>query len=705
MDIFRLIVTINKIYNSEKKGEAMRKSKNKIYSGGVTEMISKSYSNLVKYYLLKILVDIKVYKSIFEEIDLEWGDSWRNILHFLDFSYSQYTENLTIEKFFKDLSEKLKEIEKSDINNTLLDKNIEKLSKIIFLNEDEKKLLKFVIVLSVENILQEVSHHIDDLNIFTLKIVLSTILDIDMASLNKILNSNSLLKKSNLIEVSNKSRLCYAIKPLSGEFAEKMVFEESDIYKMLQEYIKPLPATALSVEDYSYLQSDINNLLNLLKKNSNANVLLYGLPGTGKTELAKLLAKQLNKKIYEVSYLDENDEPIETVDRLANYKFAQYIFRDSDTILLYDEAEDIFSGYIQKKYKAWINRSLEENFVSTIWISNDITFTDRAILRRFDYILKVPIPPKKVRKAIIRKYADLSDKTVKKLASHKYLSPAVVSKAIDTWQYTQSSEKELIKIINHMLTAQGYGKIPKKKKKKKEENNINLPNFYSIDFINSNVNVKNLIKGLEESQRANICIYGIPGTGKSAFGKYIAKKLNKEVLLKRGSDLLSPYVGETEQNIARAFKEAKEKRAVLIFDEVDTFLQDRRSAVRSWEISQVNEMLTQMEEFDGIFIATTNLMDNLDEASLRRFDVKMEFKPLKPAQIKFLSLAILKHLQIPIEREVVHKITKLQNLTFGDFNVVVRQHKINKITSTEDFYNRLLQELKVKKLDTNPIGF
>ncbi|SFV60837.1 ATPase, AAA family [hydrothermal vent metagenome] len=90
------------------------------------------------------------------------------------------------------------------------------------------------------------------------------------------------------------------------------------------------------------------------------------------------------------------------------------------------------------------------------------------------------------------------------------------------------------------------------------------------------------------------------------------------------------WVGGTEKNIANAFREAKEEKAVLVFDEVDSFLADRTGAKQSWEVTQVNEMLVQMENFDGIFIATTNLMDNLDRASLRRFDLKLEFSYLKP---------------------------------------------------------------------------
>ena len=124
--------------------------------------------------------------------------------------------------------------------------------------------------------------------------------------------------------------------------------------------------------------------------------------------------------------------------------------------------------------------------------------------------------------------------------------------------------------------------------------------------------------------------------GTNIIGAYsledLAAKLEKPLIIKKGSDLLSMWLGKTEKNIANAFKEAKEESAVLVFDEVDSFLADRSNADKSWEVTQVNEMLVQMESFDGIFIATTNLMANLDKASLRRFDLKMEFGYLKPEQ-------------------------------------------------------------------------
>ena len=90
--------------------------------------------------------------------------------------------------------------------------------------------------------------------------------------------------------------------------------------------------------------------------------------------------------------------------------------------------------------------------------------------------------------------------------------------------------------------------------------------------------------------------YGPSGTGKTALARYIAKELGRECLLKRASDLLNPYLGMSEQNVAEAFREAERDGAVLVIDEADTFLFSRDTAQRSWETSLVNEFLTALEE-------------------------------------------------------------------------------------------------------------
>jgi len=99
--------------------------------------------------------------------------------------------------------------------------------------------------------------------------------------------------------------------------------------------------------------------------------------------------------------------------------------------------------------------------------------------------------------------------------------------------------------------------------------------------------------------------------------------------------------------MARAFRDATESGAVLLIDEVDSFLQDRRRAARSWEVTQVNEMLTQMESFRGLFIASTNLMEELDPATMRRFDVKLRFDYLRSEQAREMLTCQCRELGLP----------------------------------------------------------
>ena len=115
-------------------------------------------------------------------------------------------------------------------------------------------------------------------------------------------------------------------------------------------------------------------------------------------------------------------------------------------------------------------------------------------------------------------------------------------------------------------------------------------------------------------RRISICLQGPPGTGKSAYARYLADRLGLEVMHRRASDLMSMWVGGTEQNIARAFAEARDTEAFLIFDEADSLLSDRRGAHRSWEVAQINEMLTWMESHPLPFVCTTNDGERLDSA-------------------------------------------------------------------------------------------
>ena len=138
---------------------------------------------------------------------------------------------------------------------------------------------------------------------------------------------------------------------------------------------------------------------------------------------------------------------------------------------------------------------------------------------------------------------------------------------------------------------------------------------------------------------------------------------------RRGSDLLDPYVGGTEANIAAAFRDAGRAGALLLIDEADDFLFDRRRAERSWERGMVNEMLRAMERQQGPFVATTNLGDMLDPAAQRRFTLHVRFRALTPTRAAALFAATFGQ-GLPAGTE------PLDALTPGDFAVVADRARL-----------------------------
>ena len=435
-------------------------------------------------------------------------------------------------------------------------------------------------------------------------------------------------------------------------------------------------------------------------------MLLYGSAGTGKTELSKVIASELNLKLSEVAYDDEYGYATEDR-RLRSYCLAQNVLSAGSNLLMYDEAEDIFNTNNDEKRqygKAFINRSLETNEVPTIWITNNILDMDEAVVRRFNLAIEIGIPTEDVREKIIKKYSEnlIDSKLVKKLAKNQFVAPAVVSNAslVVSNLNTKDKNKAFERVISNTLKAQGYEEIRDYNPRE------DLPSSYDPNFVNSDCDLNELIQGIKESKSARICLYGVPGTGKSAYTKFIAKSLKKPIIIKKGSDLLSMFVGGTEKNIALAFKEAKEKHAVLVFDEVDSFLQDRSMAARSWEVTQVNEMLVQMESFDSIFIATTNLINNLDKACLRRFDLKLEFGYLLPEQARNLFKKECALLKVKFDENASKKVSNLGLLAPGDFASVRRQAKFRPIKNGDDFYHRLELEVALKNEEKSvKIGF
>jgi SpoVK/Ycf46/Vps4 family AAA+-type ATPase len=527
------------------------------------------------------------------------------------------------------------------------------------------------------------------------------------------LNPSSRLMRTGLLSFSTSlASLTDKISLLPG-LADNLFTPHENPYALFKDNFVLADSSKLTAKDYPHLKEDISLLKNYLKdslesNSQGVNVLIYGTPGSGKTEFVKMMAEEIGHPLFEVASENAAGDPIRRANRFRSFRLSQHILasNDSNPLILFDEVEDVFRFSEEEDdskkgnpsgMKGWINKLLEGNKVPSFWLSNNLRCLDKAFIRRFDYVIELNAPPRSVRSKILDQYLDgidVSSKWKANMAEHEDLNPAVIERAAKVIEIAKQRQPELIvekaldKIMGNTLQAMGLPRSPR--------NAAQSVTNYRLEILNTDCNLSEVSEGLQQNGEGRLCLFGPPGTGKSAFGKYLADTLDRPLMIRRASDILSPYIGVAEQNMAQMFYEAAEENAVLLLDEADSFLRDRTGATRSWEVSQVNEMLTQMESFNGIFIASTNLMGSLDAAALRRFDMKVKFSYLKPEQAWQLFIDSTKKFNLEVTEENKAMLNVAHLLTPGDFATVERQSRLSKIKSTQDLINRLMAECKAK---------
>ena len=354
----------------------------------------------------------------------------------------------------------------------------------------------------------------------------------------------------------------------------------ADPVSLLQGIVALSAAAELDIAEYTHIAPALDVLRPYLKQavadgRKGVNIFVYGDPGTGKSQLAKVLDCEL----FEVASEDSAGDPVDGACRLRAFRVAQSFFSQRKVLFVFDEVEDVFNdgdNFIGRKSaaqtsKAWINRTLEENPVPTLWVSNSVHGMDPAFIRRFDMVFELPVPLKKQRTRILRKIAsDLLDAaSLTRIAESAELAPAVVAKAADVVRLinaeigSAATAGAFELLIGNTLQAQGHSAIRK-------DDPSRLPDFYDPLFIHADANLADIAAGLQATKSGRLCLYGPPGSGKTAYGRWLAQQLNMPLHVKRASDLMSMYVGQNEKNIAEAFKEAANNGALLLIGQSHT---------------------------------------------------------------------------------------------------------------------------------------
>ena len=565
--------------------------------------------------------------------------------------------------------------------NPIIQQNIDKLTQLLSLNVAERMVFRLAIQLQLYEPLKELSGALPKSNLAELGEVLSNLFDLPKSDIISALkDKGKLLGYGLLTRNYNPDRIHEYLDWGKMLDFDEFISEPLNEQTLLKSCTQPAIKTSLNLDDFAYLGEMKAMMLDYLQSSfathrKGVNILIYGAPGTGKTEFATLLAKALSVSVHNITYMDGDGDVISAEERLNKCRFAQKVLEGQSSLLIFDEIEDVFRGSffgqsVAQQNKAWMNQLLENNNVPMIWLSNTVFGIDPAFLRRFDFILEMPDLPLKNKSALITQLTEgkLSPAYVQHFAKVRSLTPAILSRTIRV-------AKEL----------------------------------YNLDYVACNDNIHRISEGLKRSKKGRICCYGPPGTGKTAWAAWLAEELDMPLLLKQGSDLLDPYVGGTERNIAQAFEQAKADNALLVLDEVDTFLFSREGANRSWERSQVNEMLTQIERFEGLMVVSTNLIEVLDPAALRRFDLKLKFDYLTLPQRLDFAKQQAEILGLPLlSEEDLGQIESLNLLTPGDFAAVARRHQFSLFQKVQDWLCALQGECEVKpafSAMTRRIGF
>ncbi len=614
--------------------------------------------------------------------------------------------------------------------STLVQKNIDALAGLLQLNPAERALLLYGTLARYQRDLRGLLVEFKVSNAQEAYAVLAAVAGVEASEVAEAMRAGSRLERigmiENLISEQNITDLADLMK-VSEQLPPVLMREYRAPGELMAVFTRPARPSELGLGDFAFVEADAAVLTALLKhaairREAGVNVLLYGPPGTGKTELAKVCATAAGLQLYEVEYADRDGNSLSGRDRYRSLQISQVFLKGSaEVALLFDEVEDVFPPISSEAAqiiarmdsadaapsssvsgKAWVNQILETNPVPVIWVTNRIEQIDPAFRRRFQYHLRLLSPPPGAREGLVARAlagAAVGHGFASRLAERRGLTPAQIRTAVRFANLAQAGTADapaFEALIERQLANadQALGQTPT------ERGARPVVTSYDLGLLNveSRFEIPRIVQALARRGHGSLCFHGPPGTGKTALAEHIAQALHKPLMVRQTSDIASKYVGETEQNMARMFEEAGNESAVLLLDEADSFLRSRRMAERHYEVTEVNEMLQGMERFAGIFICTTNLFEDLDEAALRRFTFKIRFHPLTREQrVRMFTAEALSGDEAALTAEQNARLLELDQLVPGDFAAVNRQADILGAALTPDeFLCQLEGEHRVK---------
>ncbi|QVM85176.1 AAA family ATPase [Novosphingobium decolorationis] len=462
--------------------------------------------------------------------------------------------------------------------------------------------------------------------------------------------------------------------------------------------LPPAPPSTLSAPDFEHLGEAAKLAAHLIASGEPVSILLHGLPGTGKSEFARHLADLSARHAVFAGLVDRRGGEPDRSDRMSHLALLRILGAgESRTLIVVDEADDVLHVPMRDSEsgsKLWRNRMVEDPRVPTVWILNDPALLDPALIRRMNLAIGFDTPPVRVRERVVQRSAaalrmEVSEAEAQRLARIE-TEPALLAQGLRTAKLTTGKAQTAEDAITGILKAMGRHKPPTPP----------ASAVYHPAYARADTDLAALAQRLCDAPHKgwSLLLSGPSGTGKSAYARHLAQRMDMPLEDVRGSDLLGPFVGQTEANIARVFMRAHDRGALLLIDEADSFLFARDGGQRSWERGMVNEMLRWMECLETPMVATTNLATALDPATQRRFTLRASFQAMSQDQANALFAA---HFGMAPPTGT----PPLEGQTPGDFAVVARRAQLLGETRGKTLVTWLCEEATLRGERSGKVGF
>jgi SpoVK/Ycf46/Vps4 family AAA+-type ATPase len=489
----------------------------------------------------------------------------------------------------------------------------------------------------------------------------------------------------------------------------------SAMASLLNHYAMKASQEALPLERFTY-SNEAKLVRDLFLAHSGErplHILLHGVEGTGKTELARSIAQASNRTLLEVGRNLEDSLPKDAQKqqdaiirfRLRALRITESHERNEPVVLLMDEADHLLNW----GEKGVLNQFMEETRLPVIWIANSIVYVERSTLRRFDYQLEFKLTQREARlqlwNSVVERYKAqdaFPQERCLELASRYETAAGGIDLAVrNELSLRQSgihdpiaesilqSHSELLELktnehIRSRSPRYAWSCLNLRQNKDKV---LESAKFYSSQLLNGNA-----------KSNMTLLLYGPPGTGKTEFARHLARESGLDFAEIPYSQIASRYVGESEKNLRKIFRQASKCRNLLFIDEADSLVGDRRNAQQSWEVSLVNEFLVQLESCQTLVVCATNFQGHLDPASRRRFHFHLEFQWLDADGIRQMFQVFFPDLKDAIPDTLLNA----SMLAPGDFHAVYQ--RLRWLDASEITIGRISEELHEEIAAKNPYG-